>query len=135
MFCFSDSSFANLGDSKSQCGYIVGLSDEKIYTGKEAHLFVTEAYSGGIKRVCRSTLAAESNGFLAGAEAAEYMRALLMELVHPGVPLRDLDDFYLKKKIIAFTDARSLEQTLNKDAGQPSDKRVKIRRPDQRTSR
>ena len=46
-----------------------------------------------------------------------------MEITHPDVSVRDLDQLYLKK---CFTDAHSLEQTLNKDAGQPQDKRVRI---------
>ena len=45
-----------------------------------------------------------------------------MEITHPDVSVRDLDQLYLKK---CFTDAHSLEQTLNKDAGQPQDKRGK----------
>ena len=49
-----------------------------------------------------------------------------MELVHPAASIRDLDQHYLKEKIACFTDAKSLEQTLNKDAGQPADKRVRI---------
>ena len=89
-------------------------------------MYILEAFSGSIKRVCRSTLAAEANGFLSGVEAGEYLRSLVMELLHPDVALRDLDQLYLKKKIMCFTDARSLEQTLNKDAGQPQDKRVRI---------
>ena len=51
---------------------------------------------------------------------------LLLEVKHPGVSMVDLDRFYLKGLLIALTDAKSLEATLNKDAGQPADKRVKI---------
>ena len=71
-------------------------------------------------------LAAESNGFLAGVEAAEYVRMLVMEITHPDVPSKDLDQEYLKSKILCLTDAKSLEATLNKDTAQPSDRRVRI---------
>ena len=126
VYVFADSSFGNVDGVKSQCGFLVGLTSESICDGGPTELMVLETYSGSIKRVCRSTLAAKANGFLAGAEAAAYLRMTLMELVHPDIPLRDLDQHYLKKKIIAFTDARSLEQTLNKDTGMPSDKRVRV---------
>ena len=126
VFCFADSSFANVEGGKSQCGYVVGLTSKEILGGDTTPIYVLETYSGSIKRVCRSTLAAEANGFLAGVEAGEFLRTLLMEAIHPTVPLYDLDVHYLKEKIISFTDARSLEQTLNKDAGQPQDKRVRI---------
>ena len=49
-----------------------------------------------------------------------------METKHPDVRMKELDDLYLKKKTLCFTDARSLEQTLNKDTGAPKDKRVRI---------
>ena len=126
VYTFADSSFANLEGSKSQCGFVTGLTSKEIYSGEPTRIYVLEAFSGSIKRVCRSTLAAEANGFLSGAEAAEYLRMLLMELVHPAISIRDLDQHYLKEKVACFTDARSLEQTLNKDAGQPTDKRVRI---------
>ena len=126
VFVFADSSFANVEGSKSQCGYVTGLASPEITNGGPVPIYVLEAFSGSIKRVCRSTLAAEANGFLSGTEAGEYLRALVMEIMHPNVATRDLDQLYLKKKIACFTDARSLEQTLNKDAGQPQDKRVRI---------
>jgi len=40
--------------------------------------------------------------------------------------LRDLELNYPKKPVIAFTDAKSLEATITKEAGHPSDKRVKL---------
>ncbi|CAE7548475.1 RE2, partial [Symbiodinium necroappetens] len=126
VFCFADSSFANLEGSKSQSGYVVGFTTEDILRGGPAPIHIVEAYSGSIKRVCRSTLAAEANGFLGGAEATEFLRALLMEIKHPDVKMKDLDELYLKKKTLCFTDAKSLEQTLNKDTGAPQDKRVRI---------
>ena len=51
---------------------------------------------------------------------------MLPEVKHPGVSMVDLDRFYLKTLLIALTDAKSLEASLNKDAGQPAEKRVKI---------
>lgn len=94
--------------------------------GKEVPIYILETYSGSVKRVCRSTLAAEANGFLAGAEAVEYVRMLLYEMINPTKKVHTLDKEFKKKKTLVFTDAKSLESTLNKDAGQPSDKRVKI---------
>ena len=110
VFVFADSSFANGENLKSQCGFITGLSVSALKDGSSCPIMILETYSGSIKRVCRSTLAAESNGFLNGVEAGDYLRTLLMEITHPG----------------EFTDAKSLEQTLNRDAGQPTDKRVRI---------
>ena len=124
--CFADSSWANLDGLKSQCGYVVCLTSPAILKGGLTPILILETYSGTIKRVCRSTLAAEANGFLTGVESAEYVRDLLLEITNPGVRLIDLDRHYLKRRILAFTDAKSLEATLNRDTGQPQDKRVRI---------
>ncbi|CAE7726450.1 unnamed protein product, partial [Symbiodinium necroappetens] len=126
VFCFADSSFANGEGLKSQCGYVVGLTKESITDGSEHPICLLETYSGSIKRVCRSTLAAESNGFLAGAEAAEYVRMILMEVKYPTERLIDLDREFKKDRVLCFTDAKSLESSINKDAGISQDKRVRI---------
>lgn len=126
VFVCADSSFANTEGLKSQCGYIVGLTLPELKYGKETPVLILEANSTSIKRVCRSTLAAESNSFLSGVEAAIYVASLLREVMHPGVSLRTLETEYNLKKVLAFTDAKSLESTITKDAGQPTDKRVKI---------
>ena len=49
-----------------------------------------------------------------------------MEITRPGERLLDLDLQFVKSKLLCSTDAKSLEQTLNPDAGQPTDKRVRI---------
>ena len=126
VFCMADSSFANGDNHKSQCGYLVGLSWPSITSGGETPILLMETYSGSIKRVCRSTLAAEANGFLTGVEAADFVRSLLLEMLNPGKKIHELESNYVRHKMIAFTDAKSLESTLNKDAGAPSDKRVRI---------
>ncbi|CAE7745994.1 RE1 [Symbiodinium sp. KB8] len=126
VFCFADSSFANKEDLKSQAGYIIGFTTPEITSGNTVPIHILETHSGSIKRVCRSTLAAEANGFLSGVEAAEYLRAILLEITNPGVTVRALDTYYLKSKIVGITDAKSLESTLNKSTGQPTDKRVRI---------
>ena len=64
--------------------------------------------------------------FLTGVEAGDYIRSILLELKYPGKKLLHLDLHFQKAMMACFSDAKSLESTLNKDAGQPSDKRVRI---------
>ena len=78
VFVFVDSSFANGENLKSQCGFFTGLSVPALKDGASCPIMILETYSGSIKRVCRSTLAAESNGFLNGVEAGDYLRTLLL---------------------------------------------------------
>eukprot|EP00439_Symbiodinium_sp_Y106_P017632 s1781_g2.t1 len=94
VFCFADSSFANQPEVPDRV--LDRLTTPEIHEGKKAPIHVIETYFGSIKRVCRSTLAAEANRFLAGA------------------------------KIACLIDAKSLESTLNRSTWQPQDKRVRI---------
>jgi hypothetical protein len=126
VFVCADSSFANTEGLRSQCGYLVGLTLPAIKDGTETPVLILEATSTSIKRVCRSTLAAEAHSFLAGVEAGIYVASLLREIMHPHVPLTTLETEYALKPVLAFTDAKSLQSTVAKDAGQPTDKRVKI---------
>ncbi|CAE7352234.1 RE2 [Symbiodinium sp. CCMP2456] len=123
VFCFADSSFANTESLKSQCGYLVGLTTEAMDSENDAPILILETYSGSIKRVCRSTLAAEANGLLAGVEAAEYLQMLMEEIMYPEERLVDISREFAKEKVLCYTDAKSLEAALNKDAGQSQDKR------------
>ena len=118
VFVFADSSFANGENMKSQCGFLVGLTTPKLKDGNDAPILIPETYSGSVKRVCRSTLAAETNGFLGGVDAGDYLR--------PKEKIFNLDFHYVKNKMLCLTGAKSLESTLNRDAGQPTDKRVRI---------
>ena len=126
IFVCADSSFANVEGTKSQCGYVVGLSLPTIKDGQPTPVMILETTSSSIKRVCRSTLAAESNAFLMAVESADYISSIFREMMNPGISLRDLELNYFKKPVIAFTDAKSLEATITKEAGLPSDKRVKL---------
>ncbi|CAJ1441755.1 unnamed protein product [Effrenium voratum] len=70
------------------------------------------------------TLAAESNAFLMGVEAADYINSIFQEMINPGNLLNTLETEYAKRGVYAFTDAKSVESTITKDTGQPSDKRA-----------
>ncbi|CAE7252468.1 GIP [Symbiodinium sp. CCMP2592] len=97
---------------KSQCGYVVGLTSDALKEGTDAPVYIAETYSGSVKRVCRSTLAPESNGFLAGVEAAACVHMILLEIRHPTERILDLNREFYKKQILCLR--------------MPRDKRVKI---------
>ena len=65
----SDSSFANTTKMRSQCGYIVGLSLPSMVSGDPTPMFHFGDLQRKYQEVCRSTLAAEANGFLSATEA------------------------------------------------------------------
>ena len=73
--CFSDSSFANLADGGSQGGYIIFLVDS------DGHRCPIFWQSRKIRRVVKSTLAAETLALLDGAEAAYFIVNIISEIL------------------------------------------------------
>ena len=131
-----DAAFANADDeklgkkTKSQCGYHIGLSPRGAVDGEDPFIMNTlEVFSGTIKRVCRSTLAAEVNGVLEAVEAAIWIRAVIAEMVDNRFSVRGADALNDsdRKTIRVLTDAKSLKDTVDRDGtGIPSDRRLRI---------
>ena len=95
LLCFSDASFANMSDCKSQGGFIIFLADEK---GKRCPIMWK---SRKIRRVVGSTLAAETLALVEVAESAYYLRKILEDIGMEGnIPIK------------CFVDNRSLVDAL-----------------------
>ena len=95
---YSDASFNNLPDGGSQGGYIIFLCD------KYRNSVPITWSSTRLKRVTRSTLAAETLALTDGCDAAFYIVNLLNDILSPKI----------KHKITvqAFTDNQSLYSTI-----------------------
>ena len=117
---YSDSSWANAHEMKSQAGFCVFIAGENVDTVAGDSASLLDWRSHRIKRQCRSTLAAETMAMDAGMDAGIFCRELLAEmLVESYVPTtsgRLPSDFI---QVIGVTDCRSLYDLLVKD-GQPS---------------
>ena len=85
--CYSDASFANLGDCGSQGGFVIFLPDEN------GHRCPIMWKSRKVRRVVKSTLAAETLALLDAAESAVYIRRILEDIgLDSTVPIRCLVD-------------------------------------------
>ena len=73
--CYSDASFANLNDSSSQGGFVIFMQDSR---GVRCPV---QWQSRKVRRVVKSTLAAETLALLDCAEAAVYIAKMLNEIV------------------------------------------------------
>ncbi|CAK0850569.1 unnamed protein product, partial [Prorocentrum cordatum] len=111
---------------KSQCGYIIGMASPDLETDATAIVHPLEWASATIKRVVRGSLAAECNGFLTTAESAEYLKHVIAEISDPGYSSYQFDPLFDGKHLLLLTDANGLVTSLEKDGGQPADKRVRI---------
>lgn len=125
LLCSSDASFANAtcnGERiKSQCGYVVAVREK---TGEGMHCL--EFATSLVKRVCRSTLAAEANSLVTAVEAADYIRSVILAMTRPGLPLAELMDRGDVIPCDVYTDARSLYDVVSRDTSRPADQRLRV---------
>ena len=105
--CYADAAFANLPNGGSQGALIIFLRDA---SGSRCPIFWQ---TRRLKRVVKSTLAAETMALLEGAEAAVYIAGIMKQLIGKDM------------KIHCFTDNKSLHEALG-SSKQVEDKRLRI---------
>ena len=111
---------------RSQSGRVLGLCGSKFLESGEGKIHILSYHSNVIRRVCRSTVQAETLSMLSGYEEGEHLRAVLDGMHHADVDnklVRAMDTYNLHM----LTDCRSLEEHL-KQAGLHTvgDKRLAI---------
>ena len=135
---FQDASFANDSEMnaagqksgfRSQSGRVLCLADPSFRETGDGVLALLEWHSTTIKRVCRSTLQAESMSLLSGMEEGEHLRAVLHGLYNR----RDFGDrkWQLEsmdnRNLLLYTDCKSLAETVNQSGLHTvADKRLAI---------
>ena len=98
ILCFADASYANLSEGTgSSAGYIIFL------VGKENRSCPLTWKSNKIKRVCRSTAAAEGMSLSQALEEAMFNRNLLCEVL--GIPSKNI-------QVIGITDHEGLQGNI-----------------------
>ena len=143
VFLATDSSHANVDDTvlhfddhgevngvtlepfRSQKGRVLGLSSPMTEQGN-MNVYVMEWKSQVEKRVCRSTLAAETYALATGVEAADWLRVLLLESRDVKFNIAEWSERTKDLKSRRLCDAKSVCDYLIKDVGSPQDKRVAI---------
>lgn len=95
---FADASFKSLPGGASQIGFIILLAD------KQGNVCPLQWKSKKIKRVVKSTLAAECLALQEASETAFYLKTILAEILGVGVE---------QIKIECYTDNKSLKESLH----------------------
>ena len=109
---------------KSQSGVVVGLTerpDEVINETQFQHCIPMEWRSATVKRVVRSTLAAESYAISETTETAQWLQQVLTEILRSGrgpIDLREIEEGDVALPARVQTDSENLAQSIRKDAGQ-----------------
>ena len=135
----SDSSHANVKDVvvkddgavqaepfRSQKGLVCGLSSPQVAGESAVQVYVLEWKSQLERRVCRSTLAAETYALATGAEHADWLKALLCESRSAEFCVGDWEALTSRVRSRWLVDAKSVSDHLSKDVGVPTDKRLAI---------
>ena len=110
---YGDASFASMEGSKSQCGVIVFLTHEpwRFPHGEFQLGHLVHWTSSTIKRVVRSTLAAEAYSVPEAVEEAQWLRSVLAEM-WPSVP-SSLEMDSLRRPIVTLSDSFNLSAKLS----------------------
>jgi len=116
---FGDSSWANSEGFESQAGLLVFLCDPRALTPVGGKATLLEWRSHRLRRVCRSTIGAETQAADAALDQAQYLQRSLLEILHPGsratkksLSHKGRDAGRLPVHLV--TDCKSLYDTLTK---------------------
>ncbi|CAK0903395.1 unnamed protein product, partial [Prorocentrum cordatum] len=125
-----DSSRGNVGKTKTatQAGLVILLADnedDQFLRGRPAKVTPMLWRSHRVKRVVRSTLAAETMAALEAVESGDLLRQHLVEL-HYGLGYRTHMDDVKAIKMVEVTECKSLYDLLQKRGAVPSEKRLLI---------
>jgi hypothetical protein len=113
---FTDASWANADELKSQAGYLTFVTGPDVQTPTGDLASLLDWRSHRIKRQCRSTLAAETMSLDAGFDSGIFLRELMAEpLIKDYNPVQSgkLPVNFLP--VMPVTDCRSLYDLLTKD--------------------
>ena len=126
--CYADVGVANAEHEKSQCGLVCCLTHslELLKTGRFDLSTIISWQSSTIKRVVRSTLAAEGHAVSEGLDSAQWFGHLLTEAHMTRSSRKNVEKESLKRPAFVFTDSDSLANTVKKDVRQSHDKRFRI---------
>ena len=120
----SDASFAGMPRGRSQGGYVLALANPQILDG-QSQLAVLAYHSGLIRRVVRSSLAAEISQAANTLEEADFLRATMAEATQCDFQLNNWVAAVSQWKQLVVLDSRTGYDLLNGSA-LGEDKRLAI---------
>ena len=105
---------------------MICIGDRRLVFSAEAPVATVAWHSTRIRRVVKSTLAAEACAMAAGYDAAVQIRVLLPRLLSSSSADRAWQDEVYDVPQLAWTDCKSLLDFLVKDGGMPTERRVAL---------
>ena len=124
VLALSDASHANMPGKGSQAGRILALTEEGVKFRRTPTNILSWS-SHRLRRVVRSTIAAEVMGVAASVEHAEFGRCCLMEILQENFNIRCWQNFH-QVPIAWVMDAKAAYDSLTSETSLPEDKRLAI---------
>ncbi|CAJ1424831.1 unnamed protein product, partial [Effrenium voratum] len=114
LVCWTDAALANRADGGSTGGFVVALTAPEMARGQRAPLTLVSWKSMKLKRVARSSLAAEVQAFSEGEQELMWCRLQWSEMLGNVVDLAQPQEAVKMVKGILVTDAKSLYDSVTK---------------------
>ena len=112
VLAISDASFAGMPRGRSQGGLAIAFANPEILHG-QAKMAIVAHHSGLLKRVVRSSLAAEISQAASTMEEADFVRALLAQAIRPDFRLNSWLPTAAQWKLVLVMDSRTGYELLN----------------------
>ena len=124
----TDAAFANAKKQGTQAGYLVGVTNDNLRSGKPAPWAPITWKSYRLKRVVGSTFAGESQVLMGGLGHAEWIACHLAEAKYRDFSLAEREKYMESFGLQAIVDCKSIYDHLQSYAspGSVGDKRVAI---------
>ena len=128
ILCFADAGWNTRANGESQGGYILCLSSPDIFKYKQSRTWIVDWASKKLRRVVRSSVAAETLSGQNGLDGIEMMQAQIAELVY-GVSPRDFRESTPEHPAALVVDSKGFYDAVNKSCSSTTisvEKRLQI---------
>jgi hypothetical protein len=112
MVAWSGASWANRKDGKSTGGFIVGLCARPVLKGERGHITIVSWATNKLKRVARSSMAAEMQALANAEDELHLCRLAWLELNGYEINLSEVDRAVQEIPGTVIIDAKSIYDTL-----------------------
>ena len=112
LVAWSDASWANRRDGKSTGGFIIGICGESVLDGKRDHVSIVSWGTNKLKRVARSSMAAEMQALANAEDELHLCRLAWLEFNGRVVDLNFVDECLHEIPGTVVIDAKSIYDSL-----------------------
>jgi hypothetical protein len=115
LVAWSDASWANRKSGSSTGGYIIGITSQDVLDGKRGHVSVVSWNTNKLKRVARSSMAAEMQALANAEDELHLCRLAWLEFNGYDIDLNQVDEALQNISGTVIIDAKAIYDVLISD--------------------